>query len=74
MSTVSLVTVLVGDVTDLDGLTVRGHVRRSSLDHGDRSSIRTGLQVTDFFLADTVVGLESAKKIRVLFYQIDFIK
>lgn len=54
------VTVLVGDVTSGDDWTVRSHVRAGSLDHGNRSARWSGLQVTDFFLFDSVFGLEPA--------------
>lgn len=54
-----LVTVLVGDVSGADDRTVWGDVGRCSLDHGDRSAGWTGLQVTDFFLFDSVFGFES---------------
>lgn len=59
MSADGSVTVLVGDVSGGDDGAVWGHVRVASLDHGDRA-LRAGLQVTDFFYLDSVVGLESA--------------
>lgn len=59
MTAVRLVTVLVGDVSGVDDRTVRGGVAHCALDHRNRT-FRTGLQVTHFFLFDTVVGLEAA--------------
>lgn len=58
MRAVRLVTVLVGYVTGLDGLTVGGNVGHGSLEHGHRS-FGAGLQVGDLLLLDTVVGLET---------------
>lgn len=59
MRTVRLVTVLVSDVSGLDGLAVWGHVRYGSL--GNRyGSFWASLQVPDFFLSDSVIGLEAA--------------
>lgn len=59
VSAVRLVTVLVGDVTGVDCLTVWGDVCDGSLEHGDWA-FRTGLKVTHLFLSDSVFGLEAA--------------
>lgn len=56
------VTVLVGDVAGGDDRTVRGYVRAGSLDHGNRCARWSSLQVTNFFLFDSVFGLESMTK------------
>lgn len=62
VSAVRLVTVLVGDVSGLDGLAVWGDVSHSSLEHG-YGSFSASLQVTDRFLFDSVFGLEAATRI-----------
>lgn len=59
MRTVRLVTILVGYVTGLDCLTVRGDIGHGSLEHG-HWSFRTRLQVRDLLLLDSVIGLETA--------------
>lgn len=62
MRSVRLVTVLVGDVTRVHGLSVRAHVRHGSLDHGHGGAVGTGLLVAHLFLFDAVFGLEAEKK------------